>query len=336
MRDRHPVIGAVDIGATKTLVAVLPTVADPADLAGSGGFRRPLRFATQRDPTHQVDRVAASLRELASGRPIVAIGVAAPGPLDPASGLIVESPNLGWRDLPLGTALAERLSAPVAVEDDANAGALGEALAGAGRGADPVVYLTLSTGVGAGIVVAGRLVHGAHNAAGEVGHLVVDPSGPRCGCGGRGHVESYAGGAALAARARLAWPAGRRADGNPAPTDVAGIVEAAASGDVIAQRLLDEAVQAVAVAIAAVVASIDPERIVVGGSVGLKQSRLVRRAVQLARRRVTRGVGRSLAVVRAALGSNAPLVGAALLGRQRFAEASTVRRSSAAPTPSGD
>ncbi|MFH1474696.1 MAG: ROK family protein, partial [Chloroflexota bacterium] len=213
-------LAAVDVGATKTLVAVAPATA-------GGEIREPVarwrirRLATDRDPDRHVVAVAAAIADLVAGVPVRAAGVAAPGPLDPACGVILHSPNLGWREHPFGPALAARLGVPVAVEDDANAGALGEARLGAGAGHDSVLYLTLSTGVGAGIVVGGHLVRGAHQAAGEIGHLVVDPAGPRCACGGRGHVEAFVGGTGLAGRAARAWPSGRLADGRPAPADAA-------------------------------------------------------------------------------------------------------------------
>jgi glucokinase len=310
-------IGAVDIGATKTLLAVVPAEAAESTLALTDALRRPLLFATDPDPDRHLALVAARLREALGDLDLLAVGVAAPGPLDPGSGLIIHSPNLGWRSNAFGPALSAVLGAPVSLEDDANAGALGEALAGGGAGADPVVFLTLSTGVGAGLIVGGNVVHGAHQAAGEVGHFTVDPSGPRCACGGRGHVEAYIGGAALASRARRAWPDGRRADGVPAPRDAAGILAAARSGEPVARGLADDAVGALAVALAVVAAALDPERIVVGGSLGLGHRWLVRRAVTLARRRVMPATGRALTVVPASLGARAPLVGAAILASRR-------------------
>ena len=124
------------------------------------------------------------------------IGIGAPGPLDPVTGVIEHSTNLGWYDLPLAAMISDRFGGvPARLNDDGNTGALGEARAGAGRGADPFVFLTLGTGLGSGIVVDGRIVIGAHGAAGEVGHLAVgDRNGPRCGCGRRNCVETWCGG----------------------------------------------------------------------------------------------------------------------------------------------
>lgn len=300
---------AADVGATKTLVTVRAPGAphDPAAPA--------LRFATPRDPVAAVTSIvdaAVALAGRAGGR-VVAGAVVAPGPLDAATGRIVAGANLGWYDVPFTGEIAARLGVPVALEDDATAAALGEALAGAGRGADPFVYLTVSSGIGAGVVVGGRSLRGAHGIAGEVGHLVVDPAGPRCACGRRGDVEALAGGAALARRARAAWPAARLADGSPAPRDAAALFRLARAGDPAAQAIADAAADALAHAIGALAAVVDPACIAVGGSIGLAQRGLVRRAVAIARRRTLPATGESLRVVPAALGDRSCLEGAAIL-----------------------
>ena len=320
-------IAAVDIGATKTLVAIVPVTANGEVSEPVAGWRV-RRLVTDRDPDRHVAAIATVIDDLAAGVRVAAIGVAAPGPLDPTLGVIVNSPNLGWKDHPLGPALAALVGAPVGLEDDANAGALGEALLGAGAGRDPVVYLTLSTGVGAGVVVGGRIVHGAHQAAGEVGHLAIDPAGPRCGCGGRGHVEAFVGGASLARRAAATWPSGCLADGSAAPRDAAGILRLARAGDPTAARLALDATEALAQAIAALSAVLDPGAIVVGGSLGLGQRALVRRAAMHARRLVIAEAGASPLVVPAAHGERSPLVGAAILATGLVAPAGP-----AAPAP---
>ena len=202
MTDR--LVVAVDIGASKTLL----TIRSVREL--SGGWRPDgpvVRTDSHSDPGALVDWVETEVGRFKdrSGGRVAAIGVAAPGPLD-ATGVVLRSSNLGWRDVPLSGMLGERLGAPVALEDDANTAALGEWQFGAGVGTDPFAYLTVSSGIGGGIVAAGQIVRGARGNAGEVGHLVIDPAGPRCACGRRGDVESYAGGAALSRQARRIWP----------------------------------------------------------------------------------------------------------------------------------
>ncbi len=306
-------VGAVDVGATKTLVAVrpLPVAAWVSDAVT-------LRFPTPVTPGELIDALEGALRTLATaaGGRVVTVGIGTPGPVDAVRGIVVHAPNQGWRGIPLGPLLADRLGVPVALDDDANVGALGEASHGAGAGADPVAYVTVSTGVGAGMVVAGRIVRGGHGAAGEVGHLVVDTAGPRCGCGNRGCVETYAAGGGLEHRARETWPRGRGPDGRPTPRTAAEVFTAARRGDSDARRLVEDGAGALARAFAAIVATLDPERLIVGGTIALSQPRYVSRAAHLARR-LTIGESRSRAtIVRAALGGDSVLAGAAVLGAE--------------------
>ena len=306
-------VGAVDVGATKTLVAVRPL-----QIAAWANDGETIRFPTPSTPEALIDALEGALRTLAAaaGGRIVAVGVGTPGPVDAARGVVVHAPNQGWRDVPLGTLLADRLGVPVALDDDANVGALGEAVFGAGEEADPVAYVTVSSGIGSGMVVAGRIVRGAHGAAGEVGHLVVDATGPRCGCGNRGCVETYAAGSGLERRARETWPRGRGLDGGPAPRTAEEVFRAARGGDADARRLVEDGAAALARGFAAIVATLDPERLVVGGAIGLAQPRYVSRAAHLAQR-LTIVESRSRAtIVRAALGGESVLAGAAALGAE--------------------
>lgn len=301
-------VGAVDVGATKTLVSVVPL---PLAEWDRGVVIR--RFATPTDPVQLVAMIAAALQELAGTHTVVAVGIGTPGPLDARRGVIVHSPNQRWHDIPLADLVGERVGVPVRLDDDANTGALGEWRLGAGRDRDPMAYVTLSTGIGCGLVVAGQLVRGAHGAAGEIGHLSVDPTGPPCSCGERGHVEAYAGGAGLVARAAAAWYSGRHDDDRPAPASAALVIRAARDGEPVARRLVDDAVEALAIGLAAVAVSVDPERIVIGGSLGLGQMRLVRRAAHLAAVRVIPEGRPALQVVPAGLGPQSVLAGAAVI-----------------------
>lgn len=300
---------AADTGATKTLVTVRAAAALHDATAAS------LRFPTPRDPAAAIAAIAEAATTLAARLPgrLVAGAVVAPGPLDAATGRILAGANLGWYDVPFAGEIADRLAIPVALEDDATAAAIGEALAGAGRGADPFVYLTVSSGVGAGVVSDGRSMRGAHGLAGEIGHLVIDPSGPRCACGRRGDVEAFAGGAALARRARAAWPASRLPDGRPAPRDAAGLFRLAREGDPAARAIANEAALALSHAIGALAAVVDPACIAVGGSIGLGQRGLIRRAVAIARHRTLAATGGALRVVPASLGDRSCVEGAAIL-----------------------
>lgn len=319
-RQRLSAVAAVDIGATKTSVAVvpLPIVGWPARTPD--GVVRVRTGPTDRDPvivlTTVVAAVQAGLDDLGPPDTVTlrAVGCAAPGPLDPARGVVVHSPNLGWRDVPLGVPLGDALGVPWRLDDDANLGALGEAILGAGQGRRTVAYLTVSSGIGGGIVQDGLLSAGDHALAGEVGHLDAGIGGtdaPRCSCGRRGHVEAYAGGACLAARAARRWPRGRLADGRAAPRGADAILRAARREPEV-RSLVRDAENALATAIGALAAVLDPGVIVVGGSVASAHPGLVRRATAIAARRAIPETAAALRVVPAALGADCVLVGAAL------------------------
>lgn len=306
---------AVDIGATKTLLTVRTTDELAAGWPEGGPSAR---TTTLTDPEHLVGWIGDKAERLAShlAGSIVTTGVAAPGPLDAARGVVTRSPNLEWLDVPIGPLLRERLGVPTALEDDAKAAALGEWRYGAGHGADPFAYLTISSGVGGGIVAGGEVLHGATGNAGEVGHLVLDPTGPCCACGRRGDIESFAGGASLARRARKAWPERTLPDGTPAPRDAAAVFRLARRHDRVALKLVEEATDAMAAGFAAIAAVVEPRRLAVGGSIGLGQRRTVRRAASWARRRILEETGRTLDVVPAALGDESVLAGVATIAQR--------------------
>jgi len=301
---------AVDIGATKTLLTVRSVEALAEGWSVGHGVARTETPAEASALVGWIVREAGRLSASAEGE-LIAAGIAAPGPLDAEHGVVTRSSNLGWSDVPITAMVSKRLGVPAALEDDANTAALGEWHFGAGRGADPFGYVTVSSGIGGGIVVGGNLVRGVGGNAGEVGHIVIDADGPPCACGRRGDVESYAGGAALARRAAETWPGGSTEDGKPAPATAEEIFEAARHGDAQAASLVDDAITALAVVFAAVASVIEPEIIVVGGSIGLGQRGAIREAEGRARERALAENGRSLHVEAAALGEESVLAGAA-------------------------
>jgi glucokinase len=199
---------------------------------------------------------AAASREEAGG--LAAIGISGGGPLDPVAGVILSVPNLpGWTDVPIVKVLSAELGAPARIENDANAGAVAEWLYGAGRGARDLVFLTCSTGIGAGLILGGRLHRGARFLAGEAGHQVIVPDGLPCGCGRRGCLEAYASGAGMARRLEAL-----RVPGGPATAREA--VERAREGDDFSTRFLAETAEYLAMGLANLVFILDPERIVLG------------------------------------------------------------------------
>ena len=239
----------LDIGGTKTHGVVL---------ADDGSILAQVRRSTRPGADGLVDTAAQVFAALGRevGEPLTgAVGVGVPGIVDVGRGTLRHAVNLDvdGDDLPLRDLVAERLGVPVVLENDVNAAALA---ARALVGADDVVYLSVGTGLAAGIVLDGRLRRGEHSAAGEIGHLPVDPDGAVCGCGQVGCLETIASGRALA----VAWPT---PDGPPA----AGLFAAAATGDTRAVEVRDRFCWGVASAIRALCLTIDPECIVLGGGV---------------------------------------------------------------------
>jgi len=297
-------IGAVDIGATKVLIGV----ADASGRLLEGRWRR---MPTPEQPAELVEAISHLLPELAGGHPVAAIGCAVPGPLDAERATVLSFHNRQWQDLPLRDLLVEATQSPVRLEDDATAAALGEALVGAGAGHDPVAYLTISSGVGAGLVVNGQPLRGANGLAGEVGHLVLDQDGPLCGCGRRGDIEAYAGGHSLA---RLARAAGvMLADGTGRVTTPQDLFDAAAAGDHGARQIVDSAQRAIAHALAVLMATFDPSRIVVGGGIALAQPQWIDAATAMARELCHAESAAQTEVLPALLGDLSALTGAGLL-----------------------
>lgn len=202
-----------------------------------------------------------------------ALGIASPGAVDSANGIVPEAPQLvGWNDVPLVQVMSDRLGIPVWLENDANAAALGENRYGAGKGAKHMLYVTVSTGVGGGIIINGELYRGARGAAGEVGHVIIDVNGPACGCGGRGCLESLASGTAIARRGRELVEGGDA----PALAEISAregrlsaemIAQAAVEGDEVSRRVFNEAGMYLGVGLAGFVNIFNPEAILIGGGV---------------------------------------------------------------------
>lgn len=243
---------------------------------------------------------------------VASIGVTAPGPLDVRSGVVLDAPNMrGWDGVALRAALEDALGPPTRLENDANAQALAEWRHGAGQGARSLVYLTMSTGVGSGLILDGEIVRGAHGLAGEIGHMAVVPGGRRCACGLRGCLEAYTGGHALALQLRREAAAGRadslleRVGGDPEQLDARLWAAALHEGDATAWRIADEFLDVLAQGLASVVMSFDPDRIVLGTVVRENASLLLPPLRELTRSRVWKPL-RDVEIVGGALGRELP------------------------------
>lgn len=252
-----PPVAAVDIGGTKTLVEVFDVSSGGEGPVGS----RELPTARSGD---LVEGLAETIRRVANGREIEAVGVGCPGPLDPREGVILNPPNLsrGWWELRLADGLASRLGVPASLENDCNLGALGEWASGTGKGYGSVLYVTVSTGVGAGLVSGGEIFGGNRGFALELGHTTVETDGPVCGCGRSGCVEALASGTAIARRAReLGWTP------DTGETGSREVAAAAEKGDRLALRALQEAASYLGKSLVNFIYSFDPGVVVLGGGV---------------------------------------------------------------------
>lgn len=255
----------------------------------------------------------------ADGGSEIRVGVGAPGPIDHRSGTILQPPHLpGWDAVPLRSILESRLDLPVRVGNDANLAALGEQRFGAGKGIDNLIYITVSTGIGGGIINDGKLVLGERGLAAEAGHIVIERDGPLCSCGQRGCLEALASGTAIARMAREATASGREtsmvafAAGKEITAEI--VTGAAREGDEVALEIMAEASRALAAGIVTLVHVFNPRRIIIGGGVSNAWDLLVKPAQErLPDLVMARAFVEGLDIVPAALGDDAGLMGAIAL-----------------------
>ena len=284
----------LDLGGTKIAAGVLEG-------------ERLLNYLEEPTPRTGPEAILRALveaaRRAAPDLDVKAVGVGTPGPVDFRRGVVRFAPNLpGVRDWPLQAELEAALGRPVVIENDANAAALAEHHLGAARGARYSVYLTLSTGIGGGVIVDGRVHRGAFGQGGELGHLVVDPTGPLCGCGNRGCLEAVASGRALARD-------GSYALGRPLTTP-----ELFASDDPRAKEVLERAAYFTGIALASLQRVLDPEVFVLGGGVALGGGEAYLKRIE-AHYRAHQQNWRAAELKLARLGRRAGVIGAALAAR---------------------
>ncbi|MBI4910498.1 MAG: ROK family protein [Acidobacteria bacterium] len=285
------VIG-VDIGGTKIAAGVVNERAET---------RREVTL-----PTLAGEPLEASLGQVYSaigqclGEGVSAIGICAPGPLNPKTGVVINPPNLPhWRNVPLARLVGERFGLPCRVENDANAAGLAEVLFGAARGMESVLYVTLSTGIGVGIILNGRIYHGKNGAAAEGGHVTIDyRSKAVCNCGVPGCIEVLASGTAMAGRDRR-YPT--------AESIGAGV----AAGEAAAVAILDDTCEMLAAWMGSVVSLLDPDVIVVGGGVSRIGEPLFTRLRRLVPGRTINQFAHETPIVAAGLAGQVGIVGAA-------------------------
>lgn len=286
----------VDIGGTKIAAGVV---------TARGELLRTVTLPTLAfEPLERsLEQVFAAIHQCLTPE-IGAIGICAPGPLNPKTGMVLNPPNLPhWRNVPLAELVRKRFNLPCTLENDANAAGLAEALFGAAQGMDDVLYVTLGTGIGTGIIINRKIYHGKNGAAGEGGHVTVDWRSPVvCNCGVRGCIEALASGSALA----------RRGTSVGAHLDSAErIAAAAAEGDPQAALILEEAVDALSAWLGSLISLLDPEIIVIGGGLAQIGDPLFARLRQEAPRRTINQFAAEIPIVAAHFQTNTGIIGAA-------------------------
>ncbi len=261
----------VDLGGTNLRIAAVDNAGDLLEKVTTG-----TQVARGRD--HVITEMCDAIRELAAkfsrDMHMLGAGIGVPGIIDKRTGMLRESPNLpGWHDYPVRDAIERRLEAPVILENDANAAALGENWLGAARGMDDMLMITLGTGVGGGIVQRGQIWHGMTGMAGELGHITVDPNGPRCGCGNFGCVEQYASATAVVRMAHEAIASGgaeqlaRAAGTNDVEFSARVVYNLALQGDKPAQEIFRKVGWALGILMADLVNAFNLHMYVIGGGV---------------------------------------------------------------------
>lgn len=303
----------VDIGGTKVLATAVSRTG------------RVLRTARRTTPGRRVearlveDALTEAVQEIAGVRRVTAIGIAAAGFVDAQGERVRFAPHLPWRDEGVRARLAERWSAPVVLDNDANCTARAEVVYGAAGNTEDALVITLGTGIGGAVVLDGEVHRGYNGMAGEFGHMQVVPDGRECECGGRGCWEQYCSGKALARFVRE--------QGGPEDLTGPAVMEAAHAGDPLALAAFESVGTWLGVGTANLVAAFDPEIVVVGGGPSIADDLLLAPARAALRESLVGAAHRTVPpVVRAALGPEAGAIGAAYLARQTFRSAGTRAR----------
>lgn len=258
----------------------------------------------------RIENAVAALIKKAGREPVSRIGLGCPGVLDRESGMVVYSNNIGWEQVPAGRRLAERFQVPVYVENDANCAALGEYLAGAGKGSAQMLMVTLGTGIGGGMVLNGKLYRGAHGNGNIFGHLVIEKDGRECTCGRRGCWESYASARALLGMAKKAGIFTKVRE-----EEINGqlFFQALKEGDERARRVFDRYTDYVAEGIADLANILDPELVVIGGGISAQGEILLAPVRSKVKEKVYFRETETAKIVCSSLANDAAIIGAASL-----------------------
>lgn len=312
----------VDLGGTKILAGVFPN-----NLKCLGKTK--LSTKSERGPEAVIDRVARCIRDAVDEcdlgmKQIRGIGIGAPGAVNPETGEVLFAPNLGWEGVALQKELEKRLEVPVFVENDCNICTLGVHEAEFGGKARSLVGIFVGTGIGAGIMLDGKLYSGFNRTAGEIGHMVLEVGGPKCGCGNKGCFEALASRSAIFRRIQTAVKEGQKT----VLTDMLGdqiedmrsgdLRKAMKKGDRFVEKVIEEAAEYIGIAVANVINLLNPELIVLGGGVIEQlEDEMMAIIVETAKDYAMTGTAKGIQIEASSLGDDAGITGGAVLARQR-------------------
>jgi glucokinase len=303
---------AIDIGGTHIRVAVFePDSITPV------AHQRTRSLATE---PGVYERLEQAVESVWPGDHVAAIGIASPGPLDPHTGTILATPNIPeWQNFPLTSKLSQHFGVPAWLDNDANMAGLAEWQFGAGVGHQDLVYLTISTGIGGGVISNGCLLQGFRGMGAELGHMIIDPNGPLCGCGQRGHIESFSSGPSIARYVNEQIRAGQKSSLQALPSvGTVQIAEAARAGDALAVSAFERAGFYLGIAVANYLAIFDPSILIFGGGVSQVGDLLFKPFEESLRKHTFHPhYLDNLVITKAALGDDAGLLGALALARMK-------------------
>ncbi len=315
-RNKSLTLG-VDIGGTKINVGLV-------DAAGRLLFLHRSEFPASKEPERVINDISAGIQVCFSktGQKATALGVGVAGQVD-KKGLVRGSQNLGWRKVPLKKMLEKQLGLPAAVINDVNAATLGEWQFGSGKGVSDLAVLFVGTGVGGGIITDGKLLSGCNNSGGELGHITIVSDGRKCHCPGKGCLEAYVGGWAIAERARetirTLSTEGKRLltmAGNIQQVTAVTVSQGYREGDLLARLMVEETGRYLAAGVVSIVNAFNPCLVVLGGGVIEGIPELIPIVNEITRKNALEANVEKLKIVKAALGGNAGVIGAAALAQK--------------------
>jgi glucokinase len=325
-RKRQRYVIGVDLGGTNIVAGAMP----------EDGSRE---IAVRTEPTRAdqgaeavVDRIARMIHTVvaetiaetgAKRDDFAGVGIGSPGPLDRERGIVIVTPNLGWRNFPLRDEVSSRVGLPATLDNDANCATLGEWWCGAAKGARHVIGMTIGTGIGGGLILDGRLFHGASDVAGEIGHTTIDSTGRRCKCGNYGCLEAYASGPAIAERAREALGGGESSvltklvEGDLTRITAQLVYEAAKKDDDVARQVVRETATFLGAGVANLLNIFNPDVVVIAGGVTQAGEPLFEPLRAEVRRRAFRPAVEACKILPGTLRGSAGVVGAVATFKQQ-------------------